>query len=159
MLVFNHGHSLRNRPILRHPVLDSFCSAISSITLFTDRSNRRRRRKTERRGAHNNKTSTVIWGHWQLRQQWPSVSNFAWMTTSYNCKGHFCGNSNVSRKYHERSMIATHFLGRQTHCAAVGFFAKRRDDKEQKRMDLIKEKRNRERQTETDVFVRLCRRC
>ena len=35
----------------------------------------------------------------------------------------------------------------------VDFFAKRRNDKEQKRMDLIKEKRNRERQTENDVFV------
>ena len=42
---------------LSHPAVldlppDSFCSAISSITLFANRSNRRRRRKRERKGAH-----------------------------------------------------------------------------------------------------------
>ena len=36
------------------------------------------------------------------------------------------------------------------------FFATRENDKEQKRMDLIKEKRNRERQIDNDVFVRRC---
>ena len=133
---------------------DSFCSAISSITLFTclRRSNRRRRRTERRRRRGNNKTSTVIWAlsclpdgrtvdhHGPnllyLKLQLP-ISNRA---TLHKCIAPLSG-------------TRFKFLFRLTHCAKVGLFATRKNDKEQKGMDLIKEKRSLERQIDRSTMT------